>query len=53
MMTAYFKALINEGMTPKDALSLTIAYQDSNIKAATMAEVEREKIRLTQTKFQQ
>ena len=43
MMVTYYKALIAEGMSEKDALRLTIAYQDSQIKAVTMANLEREK----------
>lgn len=46
IMASYYKALIEEGMDPKDALKITIAYQDSQIKAAVIGNVEREKMML-------
>ena len=44
MMATYYKALLDEGLNPKDALNVAIAYQDSQIKAAVMANIEREKM---------
>ena len=43
MIVSYYKALMNEGMDAKDALKIAIAYQDSQIKAAAMANIEKEK----------
>lgn len=45
-MASYYKTLIDEKMNPKDALMITIAYQDSQIKATIMEKVEKEKMML-------
>jgi hypothetical protein len=41
---AYYKTLIDEGLDAKSALQAAIAYQNSQIKAATLVTVEREKM---------
>lgn len=42
MITIYVKELQKEGMSRTEALQVAIAYQDSQIKAAALAQVERE-----------
>jgi len=42
LMASYHKALIKEGMSEEQALEMTIAFQDSQVHAASMANLARE-----------
>lgn len=42
IMASYHKALVKEGMTEEQALEMTIAFQDSLVHAASMANLARE-----------
>lgn len=39
LMTAYYKALVKEGMTENQAMEIVIAFQDQQIKAASIANI--------------